>query len=120
MGEDILFVQSDPRGYEISLTSEQYFGHIIQESGHTEVPIQDIQEAVKNPIAIYQSGYKPSRDVYFAKTSSVYPKLYVRVTAEINESDKTGDIVTTFLNRKIEQGIDEERGPKYIDYNNKL
>lgn len=115
-----MFSTSDPRGYAVSLDKERYERHIIGESGHTEVPAKDIQKAVEKPCVIYGSGYKPTCDVYFAKSSSVYPALYVRVIVEMDEEQKKGDVVTSYISKKIDGQIDLKGGPKYLDINNKL
>ena len=121
MGEDeLLFTQNDPRNYSITLTSERYYGHIIEESGHTDGPVKDIQEAIKQPVAIFQSSQRPSRDVYFSQTSSIHPQHYIKVTTEIDEENKTGDVVTAFISPEIKGGINIEGGLKYIGYSNKL
>lgn len=118
--DENLFTQEDPRGYFITLSSARYHEHIVKESGHTEIQPNEIQEAIKSPCVIYQSKSHPERDVYFAKTSCEYPFLLVKIAVDIHEENKTGDVVTSFLSKEIKGGIDEERGPKYIDYNNKL
>ena len=120
MGEANIFSTIDPRGYEVHLTKEQYLKHIIEESGHTTVPTQDIQRAVEMPAIIYQSSYLSNVDVYFAKTSSIYPPLYVKVAVAVNEAEKSGEVRTSFLSKTISGSINTEGGPKYIDYNNKL
>lgn len=110
----------DPRGYTVVLSQDRYDQHIIGESGHNEVLIQDIMGAVENPQLIYGSCQYTTRDIYFAKTSSTYPLLYVKVPVNIDEEKKEGTVVTAFLVKTVKGGIDEENGPKYINYHNKL
>lgn len=117
---ETLFSVKDPRGYVVSLSKERYDSHIIGESGHVDVPHQDIRSAVEKPYVIYNSARFEGRQLYFAKCSSVHPPLYVKVAAEMNEPQKTGEVVTAFLSKKVGGGIDEEKGPIYIGYSNQL
>lgn len=114
------FYAADPRGYKITLSSARYTTHIIGESGHTDVLPKDIMRSIEDPVRIYQSSGWPSRDVYFAKSSSKYPKLYVKTVAEIDEDERSGEVVTAFLQKKIGGGIDEEKGPKYVRNDDEL
>ena len=118
--DDKKYTGIDPRGYTITLSSKRYEEHIVNESGHTDVPPEDIMNAVKSPAVIYQSSFFPSRDVYFAKTSTTHPPLYVKVAAEMNEDEKSGDVVTSFLSKEIGGGIDGKKGPKYVNFSNKI
>ena len=91
---ETLFSVKDPRGYTVSLSKERYDSHIIGESGHIDVPHKDIRSAVEKPYVIYNSARFEGRQLYFAKCSSVHPPLYVKVAAEMNETQKTGEVVT--------------------------
>nr|DAH72100.1 MAG TPA: nuclease [Caudoviricetes sp.] len=119
MGEDTLFTEKDPFGNAITLSTDRYNQHIVQESGHTDVYPDDIKSTISSPAVIYQSSQRPSRNVYFAKTAG-RPPFYTKVAAEIDESTKTGAVVTAFTTKKIAGGINEERGPLYIARDNKL
>ena len=119
MNETYLFSTLDPRGYTVHLSEKQYTEHIVGESGHTEVPASDIKKAIESPTAIYASSKFPDTDVYFSKTSSIYPPLYVKVAVNIFDNDKTGDVRTSFLSKSISGAIDVRR-LKYLEINNKL
>ena len=115
-----IFCELSPLEYKVTLSSDRYEKHIVGESGHIDVLPEDIQKAIRSPGVIYQSSSFPSRDVYFAKTSSVHPPLFVKVAVEVNVENKSGEVVTAFLADGIKGGIDKEAGPKYVGFSNKL
>lgn len=118
--DDTKSVVTDPRGYTVSLSHKRYKEHIIAESGHIDVPIGDIMNTVEAPLAIYESSKFPKRDVYFGGCSTIHPNRFVKVAVEINNQEKSGEVVTSFLTRKIGGGINETKGPKYVGFSNKL
>lgn len=120
MGEDVLFTEKDPLGNQISLSTERYTQHIIHDSGHTDIYPEDIRMAIVNPAIIYQSSTFPNRNVYFAKSCIAHPTLYTKVAAEVDTEMKSGNVVTAFPSKAVSGGIDTERGPLYVDFNNKL
>lgn len=107
----------DPRGYVVSLSSHTYEKHIIEESGHAELTPPEIMETVKSPVVIYQSSRDESVDVYFGKSSQLYPPLYVKAAVEIDEESKTGKVKTAFLSKHISGGI-KEGELKYVNFAN--
>ena len=117
--DDKKSVVTDPRGYTVSLSYKRYEEHIVAESGHIDVPIGDIMNTVEDPLVIYESS-RPRRDVYFGGHSTIHPKCFVKVAVEINNKEKSGEVVTSFLTKKIGGGINETKGPKYVGFSNKL
>lgn len=117
--DDVLFEEKDPLGNVITLSTERYNQHIIQDSGHTDIYPEDIRRTIVSPIVIYPSSRSQSRNVYFSKSTG-HPTYYTKVAAEIDEETKTGTVVTAFTSKEIAGGINKEGGALYIDINNKL
>jgi len=119
--EDILFETEDPRGYRISLSSNQYYNHIISTVDHTahnEFTPEEIKECVEQPVSIWQSEQMDSRDLYFAKTSAAYPKLYLQTVVQIDVPEQSGEVVTAYLSKRMSGGKDG--GMRYVNYKSKL
>lgn len=119
MSDSIEFKQKDPRGYEVWLSSERYSEHIIRESGHTEIEIEDIQKAIAKPKYIYK-GTNPNSLEYFGWSCKKYPKLMPHVS--VAEYEDHGDIRTAFPVKKVGGSIIpfEEGGCIYVGISNKL
>lgn len=114
--DTVLFETKDPLGRTISLSSNRYYEHIISSDmnhqAHPEFTPDEIKKAIESPEVIYKSVF-PDSDVYFGKTSSLYPKLYLKVPVAIYENNTTGEVQTAFLSKHISGNIDE-RGLKYV------
>lgn len=121
MEDDLLFDTVDPRGYRVVLSSDRYYGHIISSdaghNAHTEFTPDEIKEAIETPITIWE-GLQPDSDVYFAKTASQYPALYMKVA--VSTYSDCGDVMSAFLSKEMNGGIKKEGGLKYVCYNNGL
>jgi hypothetical protein len=105
---DLIFEASDPRKYKVSLSKAQYYNHVIDESGHTEFTTEELRKCISCPEVIYQSSTHDNRDVYFSKTCSTYPKLYLTAAVEIdNHLEHTAHVVTAHLTKHIKGGIVE-------------
>lgn len=119
--EEILFKTEDPRGYQISLSREQYYNHIISSedhNAHTEFTPDEIKDCIESPQIIWQSKRIPTSDLYFGKTSATYPNLFLRTAVAINEENRTGDVTTAHLTKSISGGKDG--GIKHVGYKSKL
>lgn len=117
----LLFETDDPRGYHISLSSDQYYNHIIStvdHNAHTEFTPDEIRASVENPEVIWQSERIPSSDLYFGRTSATYPNMFIRTAVAMNEQEKTGEVMTAHLSKRISGG--KEGGIKYVSYKSKL
>lgn len=115
----LLFETDDPRGYHIVLSSDQYYNHIIStidHNAHTEFTPDEIKECVEEPDVIYQSERIPSSDLYFGKSSATYPELFLRTAVAIDPEDKTGEVMTAHLTKKLSGGKDL----RYVNYKSKL
>lgn len=119
--DEILFKTEDPRGYQISLSSNQYYNHIVSSvdhNAHTEFTPDEIKECVEQPVLIWQNKQNEERDLYFAKTSAAYPQLYLKTVVAIDEPHKSGEVVTAFLSKNLAGGKDG--GLRYVSYKSKL
>ncbi len=104
---EYIFVASSPLGREVGLSQDQMEKHISR--GHPEVKENDIQRAIEDPNAIYQSMNYDDRDIYFANTPA-YDKLFTEVV--VQEGEKIDEIITAFYVKKI-KGV-KENGLKYL------
>lgn len=115
----LLFETCDPRGYRISLSSDQYYNHIVSSddhNAHNEFTPDEIKDCIERPDVIYQSESVPSRDLYFGKSSVTYPSLFLRTAVAIDTQEKSGEVVTAHLTKKMSGGKDL----RYVHYQSKL
>ncbi len=118
---DLLFKAEDPRGYSITLSSDQYYNHIVSSvdhNAHTEFTPEEIRKCIEEPQVIVESKSVPSRDLYFGRTSAAFPQLFLRTAVEIDDDMKTGEVVTAHLSKSLSGGKDG--GIKYVSYRSKL
>lgn len=123
MQEDakLLFETSDPRGYSVTLSREQYFNHILKSENHishNEFSPEEIKECIESPRVISQSEKIPSRDLYFSKTSARYPSLFLETVVDMDEERKAGEVVTAYLTKKVNGG--KEGGLRYVNIKSEL
>ncbi len=118
MSEDILFKQTDPTGYEVWLSSEQYERHIIRERQHTEIKPEHIQKVIAAPLSIYK-GTTPNTREYFGVSVS-FPKFLTQVS--VAEYEDYGDVRTAYTVKEIGGKIVplQEGGCLYVSISNKL
>lgn len=113
--DDILFSAKDPLNRSIILSSNRYYGHIISSDNghqaHPEFTPEEIKKAIEEPDVVYES-IRPNTDVFFGKTCTQYPSLYLKVPV-ILYSDNTGEVSTAFLSKHISGNINEG-GLKYV------
>ena len=120
-GGELLFETSDPRGYRISLSSDQYYNHIVSTDGHqahNEFTPIEIKDCVEDPDMICESESVASRDLYFGKKSATYPSLYLRTVVEVDNDEKSGEVVTAHLTKNPTGGKDG--GLRYVNFKSKL
>lgn len=67
---------------------------------------------------ICQSDSVSSRDLYFGKKSTTYPALYLRTVVEVDDGEKTGEVVTAHLTKNPTGGKDG--GLRYVNIKSKL
>lgn len=115
--DEILFSAKDPLNREIILSYNTYYNHIISSDqghqAHPEFSPAEIKDAIESPEVIYESS-RPDSDVFFGKTCTQYPSLYLKVPVVLY-SDYTGEVSTAFLSRHISGGINEG-GLKYVKH----
>lgn len=117
--QKFLFDTTDPRGYRVVLSSEQYNNHIlssVDHNPHNEFTPEEIKECIEQPEIIYQSESVPSRDLYFGRTSNTYPNLFLKTVVAMDEEMKTGEVVTAHLSKDLSRG----KELKYVNYRSKL
>ena len=104
MKQESLFDVSDPRGYTVSCSKDQWENHIIL--GHPEVSGKEslVQSAISDPDIIFKSDEYNDRDVYFRKIDAVdnQMKVIVKMTSNF------GDVITAFPRKGVKGGIDTE------------
>lgn len=119
--DNILFTTSDPRGYTISLSNDQYVNHIISPKdhiAHNEFTPGEIKDCIEKPAMICQSANISTSDLYFAKTSARFPALFLETVVDIDDESKSGDVVTAYLKKEPKGGKDG--GLKYVNYKSQL
>lgn len=108
--DGILFEVKDPNGRTVFLSKTRYYEHITSSDAghqaHTEFTIPEMEEAIKDPEAIYESNL-PDAEVYFCRSSSLYPKMYLSVAVATYEDGNVGDIMTAHLTKHISGNINE-------------
>lgn len=118
--EEILFTAESPLGYHVILTADRYYHHIISSGygheAHPEFTPEEIKDGIENPVVVYE-GTAPDTDVYFSKTASTYPNLYLKVP--VATYPEVGEVKTAFLQKRISGGI-KDGGIKYANFSNKL
>ena len=115
----LLFDVTDPRGYRVTLSNDQYQNHIISmvdHNAHNEFTPDEIQECVERPEIIYQSENIPTRDLYFGRSSVTYPDMFLRTVVAMDETEKTGEVVTAHLTKRLSGG----KELKYVNYKSEL
>lgn len=121
MGEELLFTATDPNGYQVVLTSNRYYSHIISSDGnhqaHPEFTPDEIKQTIEHPMVIYEST-EPNSDVYFSKSCSQYPHMFLKVAVDTYKD--CGNVNTAFLTPHIKGRINEEGGLKYANYKSGL
>ena len=113
--EQLLFDVNDPRGYRVVLSKSQYENHIISSDGHqahNEFTPTEIKACIESPEIIYQSSSVQSRDLYFGRKSASYPGMYIKTVVEMDEQEKSGEVVTAHLTKKLNGGKDD--GLRYV------
>lgn len=119
--EELLFETYDPRSYRISLSRDQYYNHIVSSDGHqahNEFTPDEIKYCVEDPDVIWQSASVLSRDLYFGKKSAAFPALYIKTVVEIDDQEKSGEVVTAHLTKKPNGGKDG--GLRYVNIKSEL
>ena len=117
--EKRLFETKDPRGYCISLSSNQYYNHILSPVDHTphnEFSPEEIKDCIEDPDLVYQSESVPDRDLYYGKSSATYPGLYLKTVVAVDDQEKTGEVVTAHLTKHLSGG----KELKYVNCKSKL
>ena len=115
----LLFEATDPRGYRITLSSHQYYDHIVSSEGHdahNEFTPDEIKECIEHPNVIYQSESVAARDLYFGKSSATYPHLFLRTAVSVDDQERTGEVVTAHLTKRLSGG----KELKYVNYKSEL
>lgn len=100
-----MFNTTDPRGYNINCSTETWNNHIVDGHEVMEGKVSAVKSTIENPEVIYLSSQSPVRNVYFAQASTI-PNLYTKVIVEMNETSKSGEIVSAWPQKTISGGID--------------
>lgn len=101
----MIFAVRDPRGYEIRLTDECWYNHILIEHPEMKGREHDVKRAIKKPNYIYESKRRRSTHLYFSEVGrSLAGKEYVLVVVAIRHRAKKGYIQTAFLVEGLSKG----------------
>jgi hypothetical protein len=101
----MIFIAKDPRGYEVRLTDECWYNHILMEHAEMKGRIDDVRRAIETPDYIYQSKYKRSSHLYFLEAGrSPSGVAYVLVVVAVRQRAKRGYVQTAFLVEGLSKG----------------
>ena len=101
----MVFVATDPRGYEIRLTRECWHDHIVVEHPEMRGRVDDVRLAIEAPDYIYESKHRRSSHLYFLGAgSSLSGAEYVLVVVAVRQRLRKGYIQTAFLVDGLSKG----------------
>jgi hypothetical protein len=101
----MIFVATDPRGYEVQLTDECWYNHIVVEHPEMIGRMDDVRRAIEMPDYIYESKHKPSSHLYFLEVGrSSFGTEYVLGVAAIRQRTSKGYVQTAFLVDGLSKG----------------
>lgn len=81
----MIFIATDPRKYEIKMTDECWYDHILVEHPEMNGRLNDVKYAIESPDFIYESKYKSSSHLYFLKELDERSETeYILVVVAIN------------------------------------
>lgn len=103
----IIFLASDPRGYEVILTNECWYNHILVEHPEVRGQLDDVKRAIQTPDYIYESKRRRSSHLYFLKVGrrpSRSESEYVLVVAAVRQRTRRGYVQTAFLVDGLSKG----------------
>jgi len=94
----MIFVVTDPRGYEIRLTNRCWYNHILIEHPEMKNHLYNVKRAIELPDYIYQSKYRSSSHLYFLEVEhNTLESKYSLVVVDIRQQKNKGYIQTAFL-----------------------
>ena len=101
----MIFVTGDPRNYEIKLTDECWYNHILVEHPEMNDLLDDVKNTIESPDYIFESKYRASSHLYFLKTLDEVSEIeFVLVVVAVNRKSMKGYIQTAFLVDDISKG----------------
>lgn len=108
--ERIIFSTSDPLGRIVVLKQSTYDEHI--KDRHGEEGIEIIKRNIECPNCIIENDTSQLEDAkrqcYFSFNTSYGNRLHINKTVvEFKENAKTGEVVTNYISRKINDNIIE-------------
>ncbi len=94
----MIFVATDPRGYEVRLTNECWYNHIVVEHPEMRDRVNGLRQAIETPDYIYESKHRPSSHLYFLEVGhSSFGAASVLEVVTIRQRTRKGYVQTAFL-----------------------
>jgi hypothetical protein len=101
----MIFITTDPQGYEIQMTDECWYKHILIEHPEMANCLDDIKQAIETPDYIYESKYRSSSHLYFLNVLDEDSETeYILVVVSIRQKNRKGYIQTAFLVDRVSKG----------------
>jgi len=101
----LIFVATDPRNYEVKMTDECWYNHILIEHPEMNGRLSDVKYTIESPDFIYESKYKSSSHLYFLKELDEHSEIkYILVVVDINSKNLKGYIQTSFIVDSLSKG----------------
>lgn len=101
----MVFVATDPRGYEVRLTNECWYNHIVVEHPEMIGRVDDVRQAIEAPDYIFESKYRHSSHFYFLEVGrSPSGTEYVLGVVTIRQRKRKGYVQTAFIVDSFSKG----------------
>ncbi len=101
----MIFVATDPRGYEVRLINECWYNHIVVEPPEMRDRVNELRQAIETPDYIYESKHRHSSHLYFLEVGhSPSGVEYVLGVVTIRQRTRKGYVQTAFLVDDLSKG----------------
>lgn len=101
----MIFITTDPRGFEIRLTNKCWYNHILIEHPEMRTRLDDVKRAIELPDYIYQSKYRSSSHLYFLEIEpDELESKYSLVVVDIRRQKNKGYVQTAFIVEGLYKG----------------
>ena len=101
-----MFVVTDPQGRRVSLSDDRWQQYILRKRPFLSTMIQEIQEAITQPQAIYV-GNKPFSLLYVGKPfpSGFHKGEMIRVAVSFDRAYRYGRVRTAYITSQSYRGV---------------
>lgn len=113
---DDIFNVRDPRGINISCSSDQWYNHVVSQREFMRNNLQAVSETLMLPDEIYQDPKHENREVYIKSgggmnTKSYSNSLHTHVVVE-NINSSSSVLITAWPSAEIKKGLIDVKYPK--------